>query len=85
MSSATGGRQSPPPEQQQGKQQQDPPADPSQNSSGWEAEESAETLKNLPSNPEHILEKLSQEKTAKTTSVGSHKAWADMSNMNFTL
>jgi len=58
------GRQSPEPEQQTGAQQQDPQADP--NGQGVKQDsDNKETLKNLESNPEHILAKHAEETTSK--------------------
>lgn len=70
MSAPQEGRNSPDPEAQSGKQQADPQANPNQQgaapSEDHAKETSEEQLKNLPSNPEHILEKPSVEKTSKT-------------------
>jgi hypothetical protein len=58
------GRQSPEPEQQTGAQQQDAQAKP--NDQGVKkSSDDKETLKNLESNPEHILAKHSEETTSK--------------------
>ncbi|TKA46348.1 hypothetical protein B0A54_02179 [Friedmanniomyces endolithicus] len=72
MSAPNAGRQSPDPERAQGKQQSDTPAsdvnDQGQAASkDAPAEESKETLKNLPSNPKPILEDAAKEKTSKAT------------------
>jgi hypothetical protein len=57
------GRQSPEPEQQTGAQQQDPQAKPDQGVE--QGSDNVETLKNLESNPEHILAKHAEETTSK--------------------
>ncbi|KAK3050796.1 hypothetical protein LTR09_007872 [Extremus antarcticus] len=68
--SAQQGRQSPDPENQTGKQQQAPPAsDPNkqgQEPEGGAADSSKDDLKNLESNPTHILQKEAEKKTGKT-------------------
>ncbi|KAK5169547.1 uncharacterized protein LTR77_005523 [Saxophila tyrrhenica] len=69
MSAPQQGRQSPDPERQTGKQQQAPPAtDPNkqgQEPSGGAADTSKDALKNLESNPEHVLKEEAEKKTAK--------------------
>jgi hypothetical protein len=63
------GRQSPDPEHQTAEQQNAPPAsDPNSGaapSEGFAQDSSKKTLEQLPSNPEHILAKAAEEKTAK--------------------
>jgi hypothetical protein len=63
MSAPNEGRQSPEPEQQTGAQQQDPPSKPNQGVK--QGSDDKETLKNLESNPEHILAKHADETTSK--------------------
>lgn len=68
MSAPQQGRQSPEPEQQSGKQVNSPPAS-NPNNQGQAnydaepAEKSKDQLKNLDSNPKHILEEQAKEKT----------------------
>ena len=66
---ASSGRQSPPPESQTDDQLNAPPAEnPNQHpekSAGPQKDKNTQTLKDLESNPTHILEKSAEEKTSK--------------------
>jgi hypothetical protein len=67
MSAPNQGRQSPDPERQTGQQQQKPPAtDPNKqgqaDSDKQPAEQSKEQLKNLESNPKHVLQDEAERK-----------------------
>lgn len=70
MSAPNEGRQSPDPERQSGQQQSHPPAsDPNKQgvaeSNEQPAEQSKEALKNLESNPKHVLQDEADKKVSK--------------------